>query len=354
MQELLKQVSRSFYLTLRVLPHSINTQLSIAYLLARASDTVADTLLVEVGRRLEALLQIRKAVQEVCEGRKPMLPDFGELSEAQKAVAHAGMPAERTLLENLGNILEELRGFSSGDRLRIRNVLDTITHGQEMDLLRFGDATADHIVALATDEELDEYTYKVAGCVGEFWTHMCREHVFPRAQLNDKVLLANGIRFGKGLQLVNILRDLPDDVRQGRCYIPKDRLSKQGLQPQDLLDEHQITRFRPLYDNYLKQAEDHLASGWQYTISLPFRQIRVRLACTWPVLIGLKTVEELYRGNILDGRYHIRIPRSNTQWLIIRSILLYPNPKAWNGLFDKINKDSPGRNSSHRGSRGAI
>jgi len=333
MQELLKQVSRSFYLTLRVLPRSINTQLSVAYLLARASDTVADTLLVEVGRRLQALLQIRKAIQEVCEGRRPLLPDFGELREAQKAVAHGGMPAERTLLENLGNILEDLRDFSREDRIRIRNVLDTITHGQEMDLIRFGDATADRIIALATEEELDEYTYKVAGCVGEFWTHMCRAHVFPGAPLDDAMLLSNGIRFGKGLQLVNILRDLPDDLRQGRCYIPKDQLATHGLRPRDLLEEHQITRFRPLYDYYLGKAEEYLASGWQYTLSLPFRHMRLRLACAWPLLIGAKTVEELYRGNILDGRYHIRIPKSNTRWLILRSVLLYPVPQFWNRLF---------------------
>ena len=336
MQDLLKQVSRSFYLTLRVLPHSINEQLSIAYLLARATDTVADTLLVEVGRRLQALLQIRKAIQEVCDGRKPLLPDFGELRDAQKAVAHAGIPAERTLLENLGNILEALRGFCVDDRLRIRNVMDTITHGQEMDLIRFGDAAADRIVALNSEEELDEYTYKVAGCVGEFWTYMCCAHVFPQASLKDEILLANGIRFGKGLQLVNILRDLPDDLRQGRCYIPKDQLTKYGLQPEDLLDAAQISRFRPLYDGYLRKAEDYFASGWQYTTSLPFRQIRVRLACAWPLLIGMETIGELYRGNILDGHYHIRIPQSDTRWLILRSLILYPIPPAWNGLFERI------------------
>jgi farnesyl-diphosphate farnesyltransferase len=341
MQELLKQVSRSFYLTLRVLPKSINAQLSIAYLLARATDTVADTLLVEVDRRLQALLQIRRAIQEVCDGREPQLPDFGELREAQKAVAHAGMPAERTLLENLKKILEALRAFTAEDRLLIRKVLDTITHGQEMDLIRFGDASAERIVALRTEEELDEYAYMVAGCVGEFWTHMCRAHVYPGAPLNDDVLLAQGIRFGKALQLVNILRDLPDDVRQGRCYIPMNQLSQHGLQPQDLLDEHQITRFRPLYDYYLGKAEDHLASGWQYTTSLPFRHIRLRLACAWPLLIGAKTVEELYRGNILDGRYHIRIPKSNTRWLILRSVIYYPFPPIWNRFYNSVGHRYP-------------
>jgi len=58
------------------------------------------------------------------------------------------------------------------------------------------------------------------GCVGEFWTRICRAHLFPTAVLDDAFLLSNGVRFGKGLQLVNILRDLPVDLRHGRCYLP--------------------------------------------------------------------------------------------------------------------------------------
>jgi farnesyl-diphosphate farnesyltransferase len=333
MQDLLRQVSRSFYLTLRILPHSINPQLSLAYLLARATDTVADTDLIEARRRLEALLQIRESIQEACEGKKPALPDLGDLSAAQKAIDKEGTPAERTLLENVESMLEALRGFSADDRLRIRNVLDTITHGQEMDLLRFQAAAADRIVALGADEDLDEYAYKVAGCVGEFWTHMCRAHVFPRAPLDDSVLLANGIRFGKGLQLVNILRDLPRDLRQGRCYIPQDQLSKHGLQPRDLLDAAKMERFRPLYEDYLRQTEDHLAAGWRYITMLPVRCMRIRLACSWPILIGVRTIEKLRCNNVLDNRFQIRISQSDTWRLILRTIIFYPSPKIWNGLF---------------------
>jgi farnesyl-diphosphate farnesyltransferase len=336
MQDLLKQVSRSFYLTLRILPRSINPQLSLAYLLARASDTIADTELIETRRRLEALLQLRKSVQEACAGKKPGLPDLGDLSAAQKAMAGEGTPAERTLLEKLEIILDALRGFSAADRLLVRTVLDTITHGQEMDLLRFQTAAADRIVALGTDADLDEYTYSVAGCVGEFWTRMCRAHVFPRAEVDDSVLLANGIRFGKGLQLVNILRDLPRDLRQGRCYIPQDQLSKHGLRTGDLLDAARMDRFRPLYENYLRQTEDHLAAGWKYTTMLPVRCMRIRLACSWPILIGMRTVKELRCGNVLDDRFQIRISQSDTWRLILRSILLYPIPRMWNGLFNFV------------------
>jgi farnesyl-diphosphate farnesyltransferase len=334
MQDLLKQVSRSFYLTLRILPRSIRAQLSLAYLLARASDTVVDTQLVDSGRRREALLQIRSSIRQECDGLKPNLPDFDEFVEGQ------GNPAERILLEKLGELLDILRGFSAEDRGRIRNVLDTITQGQEADLIRFGDASADHIAALDTDEELDTYTYQVAGCVGEFWTHTCRSHLFPSAPLDDDLFITNGIRFGKGLQLVNILRDLPRDLRHGRCYIPEMQLLRHGLQPRDLLDENKIREFRPLFDSYLRKAEDHLAAGWRYTIALPFRHVRIRLACSWPILIGMKTLEKLYRDNVLDDRLHIRISQSATNRLILRTIIYYANPKAWNRLLDVLNSDT--------------
>jgi farnesyl-diphosphate farnesyltransferase len=335
-QDLLRQVSRSFYLTLRVLPRSIHPQLSCAYLLARAADTIADTRLVDVGRRQEALLQLRKCVHEACEGQAPQPLDFGELSKAQKTIAGQGTPAERTLLENAEKILVALREFSPEDRLEIQRVLDTITHGQELDLSRFGNASADRIAALGADGDLDEYIYCVAGCVGEFWTKMCRAHVFPAAPLSDEILLGNGIRFGKGLQLVNILRDLPEDLRQGRCYIPEDQLSRHGLRPQDLLDAAAIGRFRPLYDSYLRQAEDHLSAGWQYTTTLPFRCMRIRLACAWPILIGTKTLSRLRSGNVLDDRNRIKLSRSEVRGLMFRSVILYPFPAAWNLLFDTL------------------
>ena len=52
---LLRDVSRSFYLTLRVLPAAIRPQIGLAYLLARTTDTIADTELVPVEGRLAAL-----------------------------------------------------------------------------------------------------------------------------------------------------------------------------------------------------------------------------------------------------------------------------------------------------------
>ena len=226
--------------------------------------------------------------------------NFGELAKQQ------GSPAEKLLLEKAEDSLALLQTLSPEDLKLVREVLTTITSGQELDLRRFAPSASTHerdedklklglqpITALETDAELDDYTYRVAGCVGEFWTKICRAHLFPRARLDEQQFIADGIRFGKGLQLVNILRDLPADLKKGRCYLPLEKLEPAKLFPEILLSPANEAKFLKLYREYLDQAEAHLRAGWNYTNALPFGQFRVRLACAWPILIGMRTIEKL-------------------------------------------------------------
>lgn len=322
---LLRQVSRSFYMTLRVLPGAVRPQIGLAYLLARATDTIADTAILPIPRRLEALNQLRERIL----GAASAPIDFGEFA------GHQGTPAERTLLERIEESLQLLERCSEQDRGLIRQVLRVITSGQELDLTRFGSGSVENISILGTDPDLDDYTYRVAGCVGEFWTRMCRTHLFPDAPLDDAQLLAGGIRFGKGLQLVNILRDIPADLRIGRCYLPAERLAAAGLQASDLLRPEMEPRFRPLYDRYLKLASGHLSAGWDYTNHLPRASIRVRLACAWPILIGMRTLSRLRNENVLDPNRRVKISRAEVRSLVGRSVFLYPWPRSWQRLFER-------------------
>jgi farnesyl-diphosphate farnesyltransferase len=322
---LLESVSRSFYWTMRVLPKDIRPQISLAYLLARATDTIADTGLVPVEDRLGALQALRARILGECAA--PL--DFGALAASQ------GTLGEKQLLESIEDALALLPRFSYSDQQRIREVLDVITGGQALDLQRFGGANGEHIVALQSDAELDDYTFRVAGCVGEFWTRLCRAHLFPNTRVNEAELLANGVRFGKGLQLVNILRDLPRDLRDGRCYIPARRLATAGLSPAGLLDATNGPKFRALYHAHLDMAEAHLVAGWNYTNSLPRRCARVRLACAWPVLIGLRTLRLCREANILDASQRVKVSRGEVRSIVARTIFLYPVPSAWQRLAAK-------------------
>ena len=339
MQKLLRQVSRSFYLTLQVLPHSIKPQLSIAYLLARAADTIADTGLVAVPKRMEALLQLRKCIEESAEGQSVALPEFGELAEARNESEGEGSPAERILLQNLKEVLEAFRGFEPSDRRMVRDCLLTITHGQELDLIRFGQASASQIRSIPTEEDLEEYIYCVAGCVGEFWTKMCRAYPWSGLHLDEDKMVRDGIRFGKGLQLVNILRDLHKDLQQGRCYLPREQLDLLGLSPGQLLEPASMEQLNPLYFRYLDRAEEYLADGWRYTTSIPARFMRIRLACSWPILIGIKTLRLLRSGNALADHHRVKLSHVNMRRLILRSAVLYPVPWLWERLFEKVRRE---------------
>jgi farnesyl-diphosphate farnesyltransferase len=319
---LLKEVSRSFYLTLSKLPKSIRWQISLAYLLARTTDTIADTEIVPVEQRLKMLRALRERIL----GTNSLPLDFGQLAQQQ------GSPAERVLLERCEDSLALLQSQSATDQKLIREVLDVITGGQELDLQRFGNPTPGKIVALQSDAELDDYTFRVAGCVGQFWTRICLAHQFSTPQTANPAFEQLGVRFGKGLQLVNILRDIPADLAKGRCYIPSEKLTAAGLSLEDLLHPENEPKFRPLYNSYLDLAESHLAAGWEYTNLMPVAQIRVRLACAWPILIGLQTIRRLRSGNVLDPRQRIKINRREVRGIVLRSVFYYPLPYIWRRL----------------------
>jgi farnesyl-diphosphate farnesyltransferase len=325
--DILKQVSRSFYKTLWILPRSVRRPISLAYLLARATDTIADSEFIPVKVRLDALRRFRERIA----GAERQLLELGALA------AQLSAPGERRLLERTEEALAMLEACSEGDRTRIREVLRTIISGQELDLQCFGGAAKESIVALKNDAELDDYTYRVAGCVGEFWTRMCEAHVFHVMELDVLMLSIPhfdqlSVRFGKGLQLVNILRDLPVDLRRGRCYLPEDKLRAAGLTPADLLKPENEPRLRPLYDTYLDAAHAHLEAGWEYTNLVPGSP-RVRLACAWPILIGVRTLALLRTGNVLDPARRIKVSRAEVKQFILRSVAGLFVPPLWRGLF---------------------
>ena len=336
LNDLLKATSRSFYLTLRVLPARVRPQIGLAYLLARTTDTIADTEILPLAQRLDALQMLRERIL----GQNSAPLNFGELARSQ------GSPAERALLEKIEDSLVLLQTLSPADLNLIREVLATITSGQQLDLRRFAPSAATQqrdedklklglrpIIALETGAELDDYTYRVAGCVGKFWTKICRAHLFPEARLDEPQLVADGIRFGKGLQLVNILRDLPADLKKGRCYLPLEKLEPARLLPETLLSPANEAKFLTLFHLYLDEAEAHLRAGWIYTNTLPFGQFRVRLACAWPILIGARTIEKLRAANVIDLRQRIKISHGERNRIMGHSILASPLPFAWRRLF---------------------
>ncbi|MBI2081095.1 MAG: squalene/phytoene synthase family protein [candidate division NC10 bacterium] len=309
---LLKSVSRSFYLSLRILPRGPREPVGLAYLFARAADTIADTRVLPRADRLLYLEALRDT----------FLVDAGsDPARLASALApHQQNPAERTLLLTLPAALAAYRALPSADRAAVRRVLLAITQGMRMDLTTFPGEEEGQVVALETRADLDRYTYWVAGAAGEFWTDVHLAHRPALAGWDGATMRRRGVRFGRGLQMTNILRDLPRDLRIGRCYLPREDLAALGLAPTDLLEPRVLPKVRPLLVDLLRVTLAHYDEGWAYTLAVPRREWRLRLACAWPLLIGLRTLGLLARAeHLLEPDAVVKVSRGGVYAILARS-----------------------------------
>src|SRR5271165_4572275 len=254
---LLKEVSRSFYISVRFLPKRIRLTIALGYLLARASDTIADTNRLPPPERIRILERLLERITS-----RQMR---GTLDVAACVTAQADGP-EKMLLSNIQRVLRSLSAIPLEHRELLSDALTKIIHGQTLDIERFESEAGVH--GLADDSALEEYTYLVAGCVGEFWTKICLLEWPHYARRSPEEMLESGIVFGKGLQLVNILRDYPLDLQAGRSYLPVPNPEEVALHP---------ALARPEWERWRRRASGYLEEAWKYAIAI--RPFRVRFAC---------------------------------------------------------------------------
>ncbi|MGF6290414.1 farnesyl-diphosphate farnesyltransferase [Paraburkholderia youngii] len=329
---LLKGVSRSFYLTLRVLPIGMRDPIGLAYLLARAADTIADTSLIAPSQRLELLLALRDQVNGVAVDSAPFQRIAAEVAGQQT------QSGEKLLLESLNPALDVLAQLSESDRYAVRAIVTTLTEGMEFDLRTFPDERSGQIAALREYGELDRYTYLVAGCVGEFWTTMTYAHMPGTLKEQPDTMKQRGVRFGKALQMTNVLRDCGKDLRIGRCYLPQSMLERHALSARDLLQPANSMRARPLLVELLRKTLDHFRAALDYTLAIPASAVRLRLACLWPILIGLDTLLLLADNDAwLDPAKVSKVTRGDVYRIIASSLLLVPsNALVRNAIDSRI------------------
>lgn len=268
-RSLLKRVSRSFYLSLRLLPGSVRPTLSLAYLLARASDSIADAASAPVDLRSRLL---------------GGLPESWELMDADML---GSIPeAEKDLLQSLPALLQMLD--ASPDREEILDVWKVILSGQIFDLQRFGPGAPP-----LTLEEAVRYTGLVAGCVGTFWTRICFKHVPGYSREPFEEMCGLGFDFGCGLQWVNILRDRHADAAAGRVYVTNEN-----------------------FPEAMRIARGDLAAGGRYAAAV--RPRRLRAACRLPLDLGIRTLDLVdanpHSGGIKAGRGFVWLSLVRALW----------------------------------------
>jgi len=283
--------------------------MGLAYLLARAADTLADLPSVSLPDRLIALDDFRRRLRGE---DSPLLDTIAEACRTGNVQS-----SEIILLRRLSDCFRRYDGLENGDRDKVSRLLMTLTQGMMTDLTVFHGENPSPVVALKTRRDLESYTYAVAGCVGKFWTEMVMAHCPSCSHWDPEAMSRMGIRFGQGLQMTNILRDLPHDLRLGRCYLPCVDLASLDLRPRDLLDPQVTTRLRPLIQDLMRDALDSYRAGWDYLKAIPRTEARLRLACGWPLFLGLKTIDRVARSaDLLDPAVRIKISRRGVYGLL--------------------------------------
>lgn len=278
-REILRRTSRSFYLTLRVLPRRVREELSQAYLLARATDTLADASGESVSQRLRVLRSARECLGE---------PAIAGLH----VEAWAGAPsdeAERELIKVLPELWRGMSATAPDVRALRQKVMSHILEGQIFDLERFSGGSPPLNV-----EEVERYTYLVAGSVGEFWTDLCARRLGEFSTGNFAEMRRVACRFGQGLQLVNMLRDRVEDARIGRVY----------LRPGTEVFYTAKARL------YLREVEEYVAA---------LRHGRLRLAVILPAMIGLRTLDLLEENPVEGSERPQKISREDVRKILLRA-----------------------------------
>lgn len=298
---LLEQVSRSFYLSLRIAPAAVREPLATTYLIARAADSIADSSKAPVALREQLLDALEHVAREG--GDAPKLDLSG--------ISHMG---ERELLQRLPDALQLFRQQPANDLEAANALLSILVAGMKLDLARFGA----HANVLPDEAALDAHCFAAAGCVGEYWARLSARNFPSLKHLGSPALVHAAISLGKALQLTNIIRDAAADLADGRCYVPQTLLTKHAIQL-----PASASTLRPALLELVQLATHHLDEGWKFIVAIPAWQARMFWAALWPALLAQRTLIAWLEHPDVS---RVSVRRREVYALVAQSIITHPVP----------------------------
>lgn len=240
----LKATSRTFFIPITFLEKELKTTVATAYLCMRAIDEIEDH--EELPNDVKTNL--------LSETSKLLLKPFD--NEAYMALLEP-------YADQLPEVTLRLADWLSLCPDEIRDTVAASTSEMAEGMAKW--AAKGWIVK--TKEDLDEYTYYVAGLVGTMLSEIWR---WGAGIETDRDL---AIGYGRGLQVVNILRNQDEDKERGVSFVPEG-----------------WTR-----DDLFKYAEDNLTKADEYNKSISKRSIL--MFCKIPLALAHKTLEAMRKGH---------------------------------------------------------
>ena len=181
--------------------------------------------------------------------------------------------------------------------------LTDIINGMEMDL---------HHSRYATFDDLKYYCYRVAGVVGRLIARILG--------YTQDAALQYAETLGLALQLTNIIRDVGEDARMGRIYLPQDELVQFGVPENSILAAQPSPQFAALMQHQFNRARDTYR---QAIALLPDTDKKAQKAGLIMASIYYALLQEIERDGLANVlRYKIRIPNPRKMRIALKTWLL--------------------------------
>jgi len=318
-RDVLPHVSRTFALNIRLLNGVFGESVRVAYLLCRAADALEDSWPSQGGSAVRARFERFHAALA---GDDSALADL-----AHEAAALDGSRPDLSLVAHLPRVIGAFHSLPAPYQDAVRTGVEVLASG----MARFAARAAERphgATYVDTENELHEYCYVVAGCVGEMLTRLFElTHGAGNPETAAR-RLALAPTVGEALQLTNILLDWPSDIRRGRCYVPASWLAERGLSANDL-----VGRDRPEVREVARRLEAlasaALARVPDYLDRIPIHCVRYRLFCLLPAVWALGSLRTARRDPEFPwGARRPRLPRSELWRSSLATFVSVGDPRA--------------------------
>ncbi|GAC1650156.1 MAG: phytoene/squalene synthase family protein [Gemmatimonadaceae bacterium] len=320
---ILPRVSRTFALSIRLLPGALRRAVRTAYLICRIADTVEDDGAATVDAKSALLARLLDCFDDAAAA-----DTFG-----RDAHYVTGDPAHIELLRHTGDVFAAYRAMGPRTREHIRYWVTEMVHGMAKFVVRYPSG-----IRIETLAEYREYCYYVAGTVGHLLTDLWQDyspHISARVQQR---LRARCARFGEALQTVNILKDIAwDALHENSIYIPQQSLRAQGSGHDTLLSPDHAGRNRAAIAEFISLAAADLDAAVEYTLAIPRRALSIRLFCMLPLLFAAATLRNLSASQaMLEAGGVVKISRREVRLLMIAGSLLAGSNRSIRWLVARV------------------
>ncbi len=313
---ILQAVSRSFALTIPLLPAELAKTVSNAYLLCRIADTIED----DSGLSIDQKQQFFREFVEVVNGNFSTKEFVDGLHPLLSADAP---PGERELILNTPVVMQSFSRFNDRQQAVIRQSIGTMAYGM------FEFQKIQNPCGLETLTQMNDYCYYVAGVVGDMLTGLFCDYSNEIAQNREKMkpLAAS---FGQGLQMTNIIKDLWEDKARGACWFPRDVFQKAGFDLKELKVGNYRSSFGEGLSTLIGVAHAHLKNALRYTLLLPKNEPGIRKFCMLAVGMAVFTLQNVYNTRDYTCGQDVKISRSTT-----RNIIMFTNASVKSDMLLK-------------------